>query len=146
MSKMKSTNVLIDDIIDELGMDIYSGYEDKRYLIENPLLVAIASACIASFLKGFVNFEELGKKTRTFLSDLIKNFTRREDIRGYTDKTPIEELLLMSTEKSKKLTQKREIYRKGEESLKLALKTFGMPEEIAQQHASNIAILIIENF
>src|SRR5215469_721169 len=64
------------DIIYEIGIDAHSCYEHERYSIEELALHLLADAVIVEFLKGFFDFETLGKGVRAKVDAFIATFRK----------------------------------------------------------------------
>lgn len=131
------------EILEELGSDVYVVYpDDERHLIAEAILLSIASACIAEFLKGLVDFKALGEATRHKLGELCSSFRHKDQrkLERYQDSGEIEELLVLIKSSPGRLSGKS--LADAEQNLADALRQLGMDEERAAQHSRAVATII----
>ena len=125
------------EIVEEIGPDVYSRYNEERYAIPEVLVHVLVDACLIEFLKGFFDFESLGKGVRARVDKFVCDFREGQkpltlDIRPAVDKAlsqahiPNEAQTLAA-----------------HECLVSTLVVYGMSKQLASAHASVIETSIL---
>lgn len=120
------------DIIDEIGPDAHSLYDEERYAIPEIILHLLADACIIEFLKGFFDFEGLGKGARDRFGEFIREFRQGPELVTLNISGDVDHALTAARVPSD------EAIAEAREHLVNLLTTYGMHPDIAKAHAAVI--------
>jgi len=137
---MSRLDQLTSDIIEELGIDVYSGYDQERHLITEAVLISIASALIAEFLKGLINPKQLGLAARERINRLLKTFESKEGLGSVDAHAEINELV--ASVRSMEPPPNSEQLAQAETTVANSLERFGMKHYVALEHAKSIRSLV----
>lgn len=80
---MIKTQNLLQNAIDDLGLEVYNYYKDEKHSFVVEILTGIAGSIIFEYLKGIINFEKLGVITKNKLTPLFNSFDEKNE----TEKT-----------------------------------------------------------
>lgn len=125
-------NHLRRDIIDEIGPDAYSTFDEQRYALPELFLRILADVVIIAFLKGFFDFESLGKGVRSRVEAFLKTFRDTPYLTTLDIHSDVDNALSKAQVPSEKDADK------ARQGLVAALITYGMHEDIARAHANEI--------
>lgn len=142
MTEPVRADTLIADIEDELGLDVYHVYSDgSRRLIPEAVVVGVAVACIAEFVKAFTDIRSLGEQSRERLLELVRRWRKKDDFSSHAEslchRDDVQKLL-----DSVSATVGESDLQSGEDSLLEALRAFGLSDQRASVHAAEIRRLI----
>jgi hypothetical protein len=125
------------DIIEEIGPDAYSCYNEERYAIGELVLHVLADACLIEFLKGFFDFESLGKGARARIDQFIKEFRDAPELVTLDIRPDVNGALRVAEKPSE------ESITVARDHLRSLLVSHGMDKDPASVHAAVIADAIL---
>jgi len=129
--------VLLQEVADQLGLDVYYVYPDSRHFIPETVVLAVATACVIEFLKGFFDFNGLGKASREAVLDLARRWRSNQDLEPLIQTLDLQGLASEVLEVSPSSASAADLD-KGQASLTQALSEFGMDQNLANEHAQAI--------
>jgi len=128
---------------EQINLDAYHMYPDSKRLIPEMVVWGFASACLLEFVKGLVDFNQLGKGIRTKVEGLLKAWREKHDFEDYLKSEGIEAAVLATIEAcpSEITAAQRQ---DAVERVASALIDLGLPAKKARQHAEQVAKAIAE--
>src|SRR2546423_1678084 len=91
-------NELIGVVEDTIRLDAYRHYPHTRREIPGLVIPAVAIACLTQFLKGLIDFEKLGKKSRDLLEDVLRRWRGKETLETGEKARSLEKVLAHALE------------------------------------------------
>lgn len=120
------------EIIFEIGPDAYSQYDQERYAIPEIVLHILADACIIEFIKGFVDFEALGKGVRAKLEQFIEAFRQSPQLVTLNISQEVDRTFTAA-----KVPDQASLVEAHKRLVDLLI-VYGMDKDIAEAHAGGI--------
>jgi hypothetical protein len=68
-------DIQLQEVIDDMGMEIYAAYPEGRHEAATIVIIGFITLLFGEYLKGFFDFEALGKKTREAFNSLFDTST-----------------------------------------------------------------------
>jgi hypothetical protein len=136
-------NELISSVELTIGLDAYRHYPESRRQIPEIVVTSVAIAALTQFLKGFVDFEKLGNKSRDILENTLRRWRGKETLESEGKVDQLEKALTHALRMVPGSLPENE-YREAIARLEEALKEFGLPTETAKERAEKIASLMSE--
>jgi hypothetical protein len=137
----KNASVLLRDIADVLGHDVYYIYPDSFHAIPPEIISGIAVGCLLEFLNGFLGFKELGRATRREILDLLDRWRSSRDLEPLIQTLDLQVVASEALAMAPGDASKRQLD-DGQTALKQALINFGMDEGLADEHSKGIRELV----
>lgn len=137
---MAKLEQLRSEILEELGTDVYNVYDEERHLIPDAVLISVASALIAQFLIGLIDPKQVGAATREKIEQLLNSVKQKKDLGRVSPDKELDNLLNYAKSNPEHLGPKQ--LAEGERNLLQGMKTLGMSERVASEHAKSISALI----
>jgi|ERR1700723_2572726 len=120
------------EIIEEIGPDVYSRYNEERYAIPELLVHVLVDACLIEFLKGFFDFESLGKGVRARVDKFVCDFREGQKPLTLDIRPTVDEALSQAHVPNAPQTLA------ARECLISTLVVYGMAKELASAHAAAV--------
>ncbi|MBL8219370.1 MAG: hypothetical protein JNL62_09070 [Bryobacterales bacterium] len=131
---------LLQRVSDELGLEVYQFFPDRKRLIPEALVMGIAGACIAEFFKGFFGLKEMGEGSRKKLLELAVRWKERKDFEPYVQTLNLSQVLAEASGSGDGPGD----HERAEQNLRAALIEFGISQSMAAAQAKRIRQIIEE--
>lgn len=138
---MPSATELVENVRHKIGIDAYRYYSDSKHAITETVLVGIATACILQYLRGYVDFEKIGKQNSARVKAMIENWRKRSGLERVSDKKLIRASMAAALEMIPPIPTPDE-RASATTLLEEALREFGLPEKLAHERAKEIDALV----
>jgi len=127
------------DIREEIGMDAYSRYTHERYAITELVLRLLEEVVIMEFIRGFFDFETLGRNVRERVQSFSSDFLRDPKLVSLDISKDVNVALRTAPYPDAAKVDA------GHKRLVSFLVGYGMHEEIAEAHATIIESSILSS-